>query len=87
MKDPFVGQPGFGAGGAGFQPGPGAQTSFTGSTQTLDNRFGEDEPVVSGGSQIITSQNGNYHATTSVLKPGGQIITTEHHGKFPSKRN
>lgn len=87
------GQPAFGgpAFGAGVQPGPGTQTSFTGSTQTLDNRFGEDEPnggtVVTGGTQTITSQNGNFQVVSSVLKPNGQVVTTQQSGKFPSKKN
>ncbi|CRL07396.1 CLUMA_CG020369, isoform A [Clunio marinus] len=72
-------QPGFGGVGP-IQPGPGTQTTFTGTTQTLDNRFGEDSPVVTGGTQTITSQNGNFHVTTSVLKPNGQVVTTQQSG-------
>lgn len=68
-------------------PGPGAQTTFTGSTQTLDNRFGEDEPVVTGGTHTVTSQNGNFHSTSTVLKPDGQLVTMHQTGKFPSKKN
>lgn len=53
---------------------------------TLDNRFGENEPVITqGATQTITSQNGNFHATTTVLKPDGQVQTTHHTGKLPKK--
>jgi hypothetical protein len=37
-------------------------------------------PVVTGGSQTITSQNGNYQIHTSVLKPDGQVIHTHQTG-------
>lgn len=84
-------QPGFGGGAApgNFAPpaGTGSQTVVSGSTQTLDNRFGEEEPVVSGGQTVITSQNGNYHQTTSILKPNGQVVTTHESGKFPGKKS
>lgn len=67
--------------------GQGAQTTFVGGVSSLDNRFGEDEgPVVTGGSQTITSQNGNYQITSSVLRPDGQVVTTQQSGKFPSKK-
>ena len=81
-------QPGFGgpAFGAGVQPGPGS--TFTGTTSTLNNRFGEDEvPVVTGGTQTVTSQNGNVNVVTSVLKPNGQVVTTQQSGKYPTKKN
>jgi hypothetical protein len=68
----FPQQPAF-----GFQPGQ--QPAFGG---TLDNRFGEDEApnAVVGGAQTITSQNGVYHATSSILKPDGQVVTTQQSG-------
>ena len=78
------GQPGFGAFPAGgIQPGLGSNTISTGTTQVLDNRFGEDSPLVSGGSQTVTSQNGNFQSVTSVLKPNGQVVTTQQSGQFP----
>lgn len=86
-------QPGFGGGNFGAAPGnfapagTGSQTVVSGSTQTLDNRFGEEEPVVTGGQTVITSQNGNFHQTTSILKPNGQVVTTQQSGKFPAKNN
>lgn len=85
-------QPGFGQGfipppvfAQPIQPGPG--TTFQGTTSTLDNRFGENEvPVVTGGTQTVTSQNGNYHVHTSVLKPDGQVVHSHQSGKFPTKK-
>jgi len=86
---------GFPQGGFGFPGGfpqqgfggvPQPQPGFVGG-QNLDNRFGEDEvPTgVVGVGQTITSQNGQYHATSSILKPDGQVITTQQSGKFPKK--
>lgn len=81
------GQPGFGVQ-PGFAPQPGAGSTFTGTTSTLDNRFGEDEvPVITGGTQTVTSQNGNFQVVTSVLKPDGQVVTTQQSGKVPPKKN
>lgn len=87
--------PGFGAFPQGGFPQGGQQAGFSGAPQggnptftgTLDNRFGENEPgVVTGGStQIVTGENGNFHSTTSILKPNGEVITTQHHGKHPKK--
>lgn len=72
----------------GFGGVPQAQPGFVGG-QNLDNRFGEDEvPTgIVGVGQTITSQNGQYHATSSILKPDGQVITTQQSGKFPKKKN
>lgn len=96
---PGFGQPGFGPAGFGapfpggnpvvaspIQPGqPG--TTFQGTTSVLDNRFGENEvPVVTGGTQTVTSNNGNYHVHTSVLKPDGQVVHSHQSGKFPGKK-
>lgn len=87
--DPFVPfpQPAFGGNfpvaGTGVQ-GTGTQTA--GSTIGLDNRFGEDGPVVTGGTHTITSQNGNFQSTSSILKPDGQVITTQQSGKLPAKK-
>lgn len=68
-----------------IQPGqPG--TTFQGTMTTLDNRFGEDgEGTVTGGTQTITSQNGNYNIHTSVLKPDGQVVHHHQSGKYPKK--
>jgi hypothetical protein len=51
-------------------------------------------PVVTGGTQTITSQNGNYQIHTSVLKPDGQVIHTHQTGSTnnnkkpkPSQKN
>lgn len=83
---PGFGQPGFAQ--PAFAGQPGAGSTFTGTTSTLDNRFGEDEvPVVTGGTQTVTSQNGNFQVVTSVLKPNGQVVTTQQSGKVPSKKN
>ncbi|XP_070497947.1 basic salivary proline-rich protein 1-like isoform X2 [Chironomus tepperi] len=84
-------QQGFGFPQAGFGfPGGFPQQGFGGVPQgqpgfapgSLDNRFGEDEvPTgVVGVGQTITSQNGQYHATSSILKPDGQVVTTQHSG-------
>lgn len=74
------GFPGFPQGGFGGVPQQG-QPGFVGG-QNLDNRFGEDEvPTgVVGVGQTVTSQNGQYHATSSILKPDGQVVTTQHSG-------
>lgn len=86
---PFPGFPQAGFGGPAQFPagGQGTQTISTGSTQTLDNRFGEEEPVITGGTQTITSQNGNFHATSTILKPDGQVVTMHQSGKVPPKKN
>lgn len=65
-------------------PAPGVQPAFGG---TLDNRFGEDEigGTVAGGSQTVVSQNGNFQSSTSILRPDGQVITSQQSGKFPAK--
>ncbi|KAG5670899.1 hypothetical protein PVAND_001130 [Polypedilum vanderplanki] len=64
------------------QPGFVQQPAF-GQIGSLDNRFGEDEvPVNSvGASQSVVSQNGNYHITSSVLKPDGQVVTSQQSGR------
>lgn len=71
-----------------MQPYPVPIQPITGNkpSQTLDNRFGADEDtgvVTSGGTHTVTSQNGNFHSVSSVLKPDGQVITTQQSGKFP----
>lgn len=40
-------------------------------------------PVVTGGTQTVSSQNGNYQIHTSVLKPDGQVVHSHQSGKFP----
>jgi len=65
-------------------PAPGVQPAFGG---TLDNRFGEDEigGSVAGGTQTFVSQNGNFQSSSSVLRPDGQVVTSQQSGKWPAK--
>ena len=52
------------------------------SGSTLHSRFGEDEPVVTGNTQTITSNNGGYIATSSHLRPDGKVEYNVQKGKF-----
>jgi hypothetical protein len=60
---------------------PGAAGTFTSSSQTLSSRFGEDEPVVSGTSTIITNKDGKYQQTSTHLRPDGSTVVNKQSGK------
>lgn len=63
------------------QPGQGGQGTFVSSSQSLDNRFGGDEPVVSGQSSVVHHNNGQYHQTNTFVKPDGTVSTNHHSGE------
>ena len=85
---PF-GQPQFGFPNQGFpafqfpQAGQGTGT-FSGisTSQTLNSRFGDDEPVVTGNTQTISSNNGVFQSTNTVLRPDGSVTTNKQSGKL-----
>ncbi|CAO1423981.1 unnamed protein product [Diamesa tonsa] len=66
-----------------FPQGGQGQGSFSGisTSQTLNSRFGDDEPVVTGNTQTITSNNGVYQATNTVIKPDGSVHTNKQSGR------
>jgi hypothetical protein len=70
----------FGQQGFGFapfpqiQPGQGTGT-FTSSSQTLNSRFGDDEPVVSGQTTVIHQSGNKVTQTNTYLRPDGTTYT------------
>lgn len=63
------------------QPGaPGTQTSFT--SQTLNTRFGENEPVVTGQSTQFTSTGNKFQQTNTFIRPDGTVETNKQSGNF-----
>jgi hypothetical protein len=79
---PFGQQPGFGfAPFPNIQPGQGSGT-FTSSSQTLNSRFGEDEPKVTGTSTIIQTSGNKFTQTNTVLRPDGTSYSNQHSGKL-----
>jgi hypothetical protein len=71
---PF-GQPAFGFPAfPNIQPGQG-QGTFVSSSQTLNSRFGDDEPVVTGQSTVIHSTGNKVTQTNTYLRPDGSTYT------------
>jgi hypothetical protein len=90
--NPGFGNPGFAAFGfpgfptQGFAPQGGVPGSQQGAS-ILGNRFGEDDgTVITGQTSTITSQNGQFHATHTQLKPDGTTQTT-HQTDGPQTRS
>jgi len=57
------------------------QGSFVSTSQTLNSRFGEDEPQVSHQSTVITSNDGKYQQTNTYTRPDGQTYVNKQTGK------
>ena len=64
-----------------IQPGAGGQGSFVSTSQTLNSRFGEDEPVVSGQTTVIHSNDGKYTQTNTYLRPDGSVTSNKQSGE------
>lgn len=82
--------PGFPAGFGSFpnfgfpqpQPGqPGTQTSFVSTSQTLNSRFGEDEPIVTGQQTVFQSSGNKFTQTNTVIRPDGSVTTNKQSGR------
>lgn len=63
------------------QPGQGTQGTYVSSSQTVNSRFGEDEPVVSGQSTVVHHHKGQYHQTNTYVRPDGSVTSNQHSGK------
>lgn len=62
------------------QPGQG-QGSFVSSSQTLNSRFGDDEPTYTGQSTVIHHGNdGKYQQTNTFIRPDGSVHTNKQTG-------
>lgn len=65
-----------------IQPGQG-QGSFVSTSQTLNSRFGDDEPTVSGQSTVIhTNKDGKVTQTNTYLRPDGSVTTNKQTGTW-----
>lgn len=57
------------------------QGSFVSTSQTLNSRFGDDEPVVSGQTTVIRHKDGKYEQTNYHHRPDGSTGQTHSSGR------